>query len=65
VAPPSSSTPVPTTTVPGTAIPTGVPAGQAQTGGTPTLPLVLLVLGLLMAAGGAATWRLRGGKHAG
>ena len=62
---PPSSTPSPTTTVPGTAIPTGVPAGQAETGGTPTLPIVLLLLGLMMAAGGAATWRLRGGKHTG
>jgi hypothetical protein len=66
VAPPvSSPAPTPTTTVPGTAIPTGVPAGKAETGGTPTLPIVLLLLGLMMAAGGAATWRLRGGKHSG
>lgn len=67
VAPPSSSAPPSaTTSVPGTLIPTGVPAGLANTGnGTPTLPIVLLVLGLLMAAGGAATWRLRAGKHTG
>lgn len=67
VAPPSSSTPAsPTSTPPLTAIPTGVPAGQANVGGgTPTLPLVLLIVGLLMAAGGAVTWRLRGGRHLG
>lgn len=66
VAPPTSAPPSPATTPPATAIPTGVPAGQANTGsGAPTLPIVLLVLGLLMAAGGAATWRLRGGRHAG
>jgi hypothetical protein len=62
---PPTTTPAPTTTVPGTALPTGVPAGRAETGGTPTLPIVLLLLGLMMAAGGAATWRLRGGKHSG
>jgi hypothetical protein len=66
-APPTTTpAPTPTTTVPGTQVPTGVPAGLANTGGsTPALPIVLLILGLLMAAGGAATWRLRGGRHVG
>lgn len=66
VTPPTSTNPVPTTTPPGTVIPTGVPAGRANLStGTPVLPIVLLVLGLLMAAGGAVTWRFRGGRHAG
>jgi len=44
-------------------IPTGVNAGLAAHGGSPVLPLVLLSLGLMVAAGGAAAWRLRGGRH--
>jgi hypothetical protein len=64
----ASSSPVPSTSAPvtGTAIPTGVPAGQGPTGGTtPVLPIALLVLGLLMAAGAGVTWRLRAGRHLG
>ncbi|MEP7177693.1 MAG: hypothetical protein ABI775_01250, partial [Pseudonocardiales bacterium] len=60
----------PTTTAPTTAvlatntnIPTGVPAGFAKPAGSLDLPLILLIVGLLLASGGAVTWRLRG-KHA-
>jgi hypothetical protein len=45
-----------------TSLPTGVPAGFAKPTGSPELPLVLLVVGLLMASGGAVAWKLRG-KH--
>jgi hypothetical protein len=59
-APPPSSSSVPPTTVP-----TGVPAGAGTHGGSPTLPIVLLSLGLLFAAGGVVSYRLRGSinKH--
>ncbi|PZS17697.1 MAG: hypothetical protein DLM57_07800 [Pseudonocardiales bacterium] len=57
------TTPAPTTTGPvNTNIPTGVPAGFATPGASPELPLVLLVLGLLMAGCGAVAWKWRG-KH--
>jgi hypothetical protein len=49
-----------TTTPPGTAIPTGVPAGFQKPSGTPELPLVLLTVGIVLAAGGAVAWKLRG-----
>jgi len=45
-----------------TNIPTGVPAGFAKPAGSPDLPLILLVVGLLMASGGAVAWKFRG-KH--
>ena len=62
VAPPT--TPVPTTAAAGAAnIPTGVPAGLAEPTGSLDLPLVLLIAGLLLASGGAVTWKLRG-RHA-
>jgi hypothetical protein len=60
----SSSTPVtpaPSTAVPATDIPTGVPAGMGTThGGSPVLPITLLSLALVFAAGGAAAYRFRG-----
>jgi hypothetical protein len=46
-----------------TLIPTGVPAGQATHGGSPTTPLTLLVIAAAMAGAGAVTWRLRPGRH--
>jgi hypothetical protein len=65
VAPPASATPTPTTTVPTTGVPTGVPAGAGKTGGSPTLPLILVLLTIGLAAGGVTTVRLRGrrGMH--
>ncbi len=61
------TTPVPTTTTPTnpTDVPTGVPAGQGVPNDSPTLPILLLILGVLMAGGAAATWRLRGGLRGG
>jgi hypothetical protein len=56
------TTPV-TPTVPGTvntAIPTGVNAGSATPAGSPALPLLLVALGLMLAGGGAVTWKWRG-----
>jgi hypothetical protein len=41
-------------------LPTGVDAGHGTSGGLPATPLILLVGGLLLAGGGALTWRLRG-----
>jgi hypothetical protein len=52
--------PPPTTSVPPTNIPTGVPAGQGTHGGSPTLPIVLLALGLMFVAGGVVSYRMRG-----
>jgi hypothetical protein len=53
------------TTAPPTTIPTGVPAGAGTHGGSPLLPIVLLALGLMFAAGGVVSYRLRGqfNKH--
>jgi hypothetical protein len=49
------------TTVPSTDVPTGVPAGSGTTGGgSPTLPLVLLALGIMFAGAGAVSYRMRG-----
>jgi hypothetical protein len=56
-APSSSAAP---TTVAATAVPTGVPAGEAAHGGSPVAPLVLLAAGLLLAAAGSFAWRIRG-----
>jgi len=53
------ATPAPSTSVPATNVPTGVPAGQGSTGGTPALPIVLVGLAVLFAAGGAVSFRLR------
>jgi len=57
--------PPPTTSVPPTNIPTGVPAGEGTHGGGPLLPIVLLALGMLFAAGGFVSYRWRGAinKH--
>jgi hypothetical protein len=55
-------TPTPTASgpsVPPTSIPTGVPAGEGTHGGSPTLPLVLLALGLMFAGGGVVAYRMR------
>lgn len=42
-------------------LPTGVPAGYVKPAGTPTTPIVLLAVGLLLATGGGvAAWRMRG-----
>jgi hypothetical protein len=43
----------------GTALPTGVPAGFDKQPGRPELPVILLVIGLVMAGGGALAWRVR------
>lgn len=46
--------------LPNTTIPTGVAAGYAKPAAPPHLPFGLLVVGLLIASGGAAAWKLRG-----
>jgi hypothetical protein len=48
-------------------LPTGVNAGLGTHGGTPVAPIVLLIVGLMLAGGGAAAWRFRGasGTHTG
>jgi hypothetical protein len=53
------------TTAPPTNIPTGVPAGEGTHGGSPLLPIVLLALGVMFAAGGLVSYRMRGAinKH--
>jgi hypothetical protein len=48
------------TSVPPTNIPTGVPAGAGTHGGSPLLPIVLLALGVMFAAGGVVSYRMRG-----
>ena len=57
--------PSPTSSVPPTNIPTGVPAGEGTHGGSPLLPIVLLALGVMFAAGGVVSYRMRGAinKH--
>jgi len=46
-------------------LPTGVNAGLGTHGGTPVAPIVLLIVGLMLAGGGAAAWKFRaaGGTH--
>ncbi len=48
-------------------IPTGIPAGQGPIGGgSPQLPTVLLLIGLVLAAAGGASgliWKLRPHRH--
>jgi hypothetical protein len=56
IVPPVSTSP----TVPPTSIPTGVPAGAGTRAGSPVLPLVLLALGVMFAAGGVVSYRMRG-----
>jgi hypothetical protein len=59
---PTPTTIVPTTLITTTAVPTGVPAGAAgHGGGSPVLPIVLLLLGLTVAGGGVLSYRMRGG----
>lgn len=55
--PPSAS---PSTSAPATNIPTGVPAGMGTHGGDPALPITLLGLALMFAAGGAVAFKMRG-----
>lgn len=59
---PVTSSAAPTSVAP-TQLPTGVPAGQAAHGG-PVAPIVLLIVGLALAAAGSVAWRVRG-RHAG
>lgn len=40
-------------------LPTGVPAGMATHGGSSTLPLVLLIVGIVFAGSGAVAWSVR------
>jgi hypothetical protein len=55
---PTSSQPAP---VPSTAIPTGVPAGNAaNSGGNSPLPLIVLLVVLALGGGGAFAYRARG-----
>ena len=58
----ATPTPTPTTSVPNTAIPTGVPAGAAGHlgGGSPALPIVIVLIGLVLAGGGVTAYRFRG-----
>jgi hypothetical protein len=48
-------------------LPTGINAGLGTHGGAPVAPIVLLIVGLMLAGGGAAAWRFRGasGSHTG
>jgi len=50
----------PPTTVPPTNVPTGVPAGAGTHNGSPLLPIVLLALGIMFAAGGVMSYQMRG-----
>ena len=59
-APSNSSSAAPTSSAANTNLPTGVPAGAAGHGGSPVLPLVLLLLGLTLAGGGVVSYRMRG-----
>lgn len=56
IVPPTSTVVTP----PPTSIPTGVPAGAGTHAGTPALPIVLLALGMMFAAGGVVSYRMRG-----
>jgi len=60
--PPASSSSTPAGSTPATGVPTGVPAGQGAKGGSPTLPLVLVLLTLGLAAGGVGLYRFRGAR---
>lgn len=57
-APPASTTPA--SPQPPNRIPTGVPAGMSDHGGTPLAPVVLLIVAVLTAGAGAVSWRVRG-----
>ncbi len=63
-APPAaaSTSSSPSSTVEATDIPTGVPAGAAghHGGGSPALPIVLVLIGLVLAGGGVTAYRARG-----
>jgi hypothetical protein len=41
-------------------VPTGVPAGLGTHGGSPVLPIVLMLLALTFAGGGVVAYRTRG-----
>ncbi len=61
---PAAAPPTPLAGVPGNQLPTGVPAGQGKPDNgsptLPTLPLVLVLLGLMLAGGGTVALRRRG-----
>lgn len=59
---PSSASPAPSNAVANDAIPTGVPAGAAghTGGGSPALPIVVVLIGLVLAGGGVTAYRFRG-----
>jgi hypothetical protein len=56
--------PAPGSSVPAANIPTGVPAGLGRAGGTPALPIVLLGVAGLFAAGGMASLKRRNRTNA-
>ncbi|MGI8678955.1 MAG: choice-of-anchor G family protein [Jatrophihabitans sp.] len=62
--PPSGTNPAPPVSSgpPANRVPTGVPAGAAgnHNGGSPALPLIVLLLGLTLAGGGYLSFRMRG-----
>ncbi|WP_375501886.1 choice-of-anchor G family protein [uncultured Jatrophihabitans sp.] len=59
---PRESSSTPSSEVEATAIPTGIPAGAAgrDGGGSPALPIVLVLIGLVLAGGGVTAYRSRG-----
>ena len=56
---PATTPTTPASSTPASNVPTGVPAGDGTKGGLPTLPIVLLIVGLLTAASGVTAQRLR------
>jgi hypothetical protein len=63
----SAAPPPPPSTIPAVVhnhrLPTGIPAGQAPTGGGPQLPLELLAVGIALAAAGGLAYRFRPHRH--
>jgi hypothetical protein len=61
---PTSSSPPPSSSPPSTKLPTGVPAGYASGNKSSQLPLILLIVGVFLASGGAVAARQRArGRH--